>query len=36
MRDMFSSGLGCLLAFSAAAVRAQDAKTEDTPTPCIR
>lgn len=33
MRTCFLLGLGCLLAFSAAAVRAQDAKTEDTPTP---
>jgi ketosteroid isomerase-like protein len=33
MRTCFLLGLGCLLAFSAAAARAQDATTEDTPTP---
>lgn len=33
MRTCFLLGLGCLLAFSAAEVRAQDAKTEDTPPP---
>jgi ketosteroid isomerase-like protein len=33
MRTCFLLGLGCLLAFSAAAARAQDATTEDIPTP---
>lgn len=33
MRTCFLLGLGCLLAFSAVAARAQDATTEDIPTP---
>ena len=33
MRTCFLLGLGCLLTFNAATVRAQDATTEDTPTP---
>lgn len=33
MRTCLLLGLGCLLAFSGAAARAQDATTEDTPTP---